>query len=457
MRLQPSQQSQMQLEDEILSMLEYKECPPPPDGGYGWVIVFASFMCNMIVDGIAYTFGVFIGEFVQYYGEGKGKVAWVGSLLSGMYLLVGPIVSALTNRYGCRIVCMIGSVIATVAFILSAFCSNSVSNLMFTYGVLGGIGFGLIYLPAVVCVGYYFETRRSLATGIAVCGSGFGTFTFAPLASYLIETFGWKGALLILAGLILNCVLFGALMKPLVYTEGDRTVDSNGDVKPLLQRMAEEKRIQMERGSIGGSYFMVQLPDGTKERRMKMPINIDPGVHSSFNLNEFGGTLTPVPTLPTIVETTGSGTATASNSTSSTNPVQKPNTTLTETTTNKIACDNQTSSTNENTDNSNNVKKDVSINNTKSTITAATVNLNSVVMNLKKQNDIPRNASQPAMSLHSQHLPKNGSVPFFDRLRKSSMNEKFRPTLSKIKSSTSEMRRNPSRTSNIANNDVSFF
>ena len=31
---------------------------------------------------------------------------------------------------------------------------------------------GLIYLPAVVACGYYFEKRRALATGISVCGSG---------------------------------------------------------------------------------------------------------------------------------------------------------------------------------------------------------------------------------------------------------------------------------------------
>lgn len=104
---------------------------------YGWVIVFASFMCNMIVDGIAYTFGVFLGEFVTYFGEGKGKVAWVGSLLSGMYLSAGPVVSALANRYGCRAVCIAGSIISCVAFVLSTF-STSVNMLMLTYGVLGG-------------------------------------------------------------------------------------------------------------------------------------------------------------------------------------------------------------------------------------------------------------------------------------------------------------------------------
>lgn len=76
-------------DDDGISFCEYHDLPPPPDGGYGWVIVFASFMCNMVVDGIAYTFGVFLGEFVTYFGEGKGKTAWVGSLLSGMYLSAG--------------------------------------------------------------------------------------------------------------------------------------------------------------------------------------------------------------------------------------------------------------------------------------------------------------------------------------------------------------------------------
>ena len=82
----------------------------------------------------------------------------------------------------------------------------------------------MIYLPAVVAVGYYFETKRSLATGIAVCGSGVGTFAFAPLATFLLEEFGWKGANLILAGLILNCAIFGAMMRPLVYPKVVRII-----------------------------------------------------------------------------------------------------------------------------------------------------------------------------------------------------------------------------------------
>lgn len=48
-------------------------------------------MCNMIVDGIAYTFGVFLGEFCKYFNTGSGTVSWVGSLLSGVYLFAGKL------------------------------------------------------------------------------------------------------------------------------------------------------------------------------------------------------------------------------------------------------------------------------------------------------------------------------------------------------------------------------
>ena len=63
--------------------------PLPPDGGWGWVVVFASLVCNIIVDGICFSFGMFFIELIDYYGESKGKTAFVGSLIPGMYLGMG--------------------------------------------------------------------------------------------------------------------------------------------------------------------------------------------------------------------------------------------------------------------------------------------------------------------------------------------------------------------------------
>ncbi|XP_037087521.1 monocarboxylate transporter 12-like [Pollicipes pollicipes] len=284
--------------DVHVGELDFTEVPTPPDGGYGWVIVFASFLCNMIVDGIAYSFGIFMPAFVEYFGEGVGKVAWVGSLLNGVYLSAGPIVSGLTNVYGCRPVTIAGGIMAGTAFLISTTVS-SVSWLMLVYGVIGGLGFGLIYLPAIVTVNYYFESRRALATGIAVCGSGVGTFVFAPFASYMLGQYGWKGANMILAGIIFNAVVCGALMRPLVYKK------PKASQKPLLQKMAEDKQRQLKRGSnVSDSFFFVQLPDGTLERRPKWKMNADPGVHSSLALNEFGS---PSAALPTIAEAARTG------------------------------------------------------------------------------------------------------------------------------------------------------
>lgn len=63
-----------------------------------------------------------------------------------------------------------------------------------------GIGFGMIYVPAVITTGFYFEKWRALATGISVTGSGIGTIIMGPITKKLINHFSWRGALLIQAG-----------------------------------------------------------------------------------------------------------------------------------------------------------------------------------------------------------------------------------------------------------------
>lgn len=107
-----------------------------------------------------------------------------------------------------------GAILASICVIASTFAPN-VFTLFLTIGVGTGLGFGLIYLPAIVSVTVYFEKYRSLATGIAVCGSGIGTFVFAPVTEKLIEYYGWRGAMLIMGGIILNCIIFGMMFRPL--------------------------------------------------------------------------------------------------------------------------------------------------------------------------------------------------------------------------------------------------
>lgn len=185
-----------------------------PDGGWGWVVTASSFMISVLVDGICLSVGIFLNAFKYEFGSTTSQTAWVMSVLNGSYLFVGPIVSCIADKYGCRIVTIVGGIFCAISIFCSSF-STSIVSLIISFGVFGGIGLGFMYLPAIVMVGYYFDKKRALATGIAVCGSGIGTFLFAPVSSYLLQFFGWRGAMWITSSLVLHGVIFGAFYRPL--------------------------------------------------------------------------------------------------------------------------------------------------------------------------------------------------------------------------------------------------
>lgn len=149
------------------------------------------------------------------FEETKGHTSWVLALFVSMHAIFGPVSSICTNKFGCRLTTIVGGIIASLGCILSTF-AQTVNQLCFTFGLIAGFGLSLVYVPAVVIVAFYFEKKRAFATGIAVAGSGVGGFVFPVLVELLIEWYTWRGATLILGGILLNIVLCGALFRPLV-------------------------------------------------------------------------------------------------------------------------------------------------------------------------------------------------------------------------------------------------
>ena len=76
--------------------------PEGPDGGWGWLVVLAGFTCLCVLDGAAYTFGVFIDPLIEEMGGGRGQTSLAGSLLVSTYAFTGPLASRLVNSYGTR-------------------------------------------------------------------------------------------------------------------------------------------------------------------------------------------------------------------------------------------------------------------------------------------------------------------------------------------------------------------
>ena len=69
-------------------------------------------------------------------------------------------------------------------------------------------------MPAILMVQYYFDKRRPLAAGLSLMGHGLGTFIILPILHLLVEYYGWRGAMLLHSGLVLQNLLLSALYRP---------------------------------------------------------------------------------------------------------------------------------------------------------------------------------------------------------------------------------------------------
>lgn len=263
---EPENNKRSKANDNVsLASISSDSLPTPPDGGYGWVVVFAAFISNMITDGTAFSFGVLYDDLLDYFNESESKTSFVGSIFMGVPLLASPIASALINKYGCRAVSIAGGLVATFGFVLSYF-ANSIEFLCLSFGLVSGVGLAMVYTPAVVIVAFYFEKKRALATGLSVAGSGIGTLAFAPLVEILTAKYGWRGTILILSGVMLNTCVCGALFRPLSAPEppvrDDRKTITLPETKLLHHSPTGSDEIAKMRELYSDSYShsLIQFP-----------------------------------------------------------------------------------------------------------------------------------------------------------------------------------------------------
>ncbi|XP_040609100.1 monocarboxylate transporter 14 [Mesocricetus auratus] len=187
---------------------------PDIDGGWAWMMVLSSFFVHILVMGSQMALGVLNVEWLEEFHQSRGLTAWICSLSMGITLIVGPFIGLFINTCGCRRTAILGGLVNSLGWVLSAYAAN-VQTLFITFGVAAGLGSGMAYLPAVVMVGRYFKKRRALAQGLSTTGTGFGTFLMTILLKYLCAEYGWRNAMFIQGAMSLNLCVCGALMRPL--------------------------------------------------------------------------------------------------------------------------------------------------------------------------------------------------------------------------------------------------
>ena len=115
---------------------------PGPSGevkqsGWAWLIVLGSFFIHVLIDGMAYTFGVYTTDLVQHYGISRQSVGWINSALVGLTFVYGPIASKMSEQLGYRLTTTIGCIIITLGLTAVYFYSAYPFFVIMVSGVCG--------------------------------------------------------------------------------------------------------------------------------------------------------------------------------------------------------------------------------------------------------------------------------------------------------------------------------
>uniref|UniRef100_A0A672YI81 Monocarboxylate transporter 2-like n=1 Tax=Sphaeramia orbicularis TaxID=375764 RepID=A0A672YI81_9TELE len=210
----------------------------PPDGGWGWAVVFGSF----ISIGFSYAFPksltIYFKEIQEYFSVSYSEIAWVSSVMLASMYAGGPVSSVLVNRYGSRPVVMVGGVMVGTAMLLASF-GTSIMHLYLCVGLIGGFGLAFNLQPALTIIGTYFQVKRPLANGLAMTGSPVILSTLAPLNQFLFDSFGWRGSFLILGSICLNCCVAGSLMRPVTKVVPPKPAKSESKSQSCAERFID--------------------------------------------------------------------------------------------------------------------------------------------------------------------------------------------------------------------------
>ncbi|TIA09613.1 MFS general substrate transporter, partial [Aureobasidium pullulans] len=186
------------------------EPPAAPNGGYGWVCVACVAMINAHTWGLNSSYGVFLAYYLAnnvFPGASRLEFAFVGSLSIACALLVSPVATIFTRKFGTKTTLFTGVALETASLIGASFASQ-IWHLFLSQGVCFGFGMGFLFVGSVGIVPQWFTTRRSLANGIATAGSGLGGLVYSLATGAMIPSIGlaWAFRVLGIVAFVVNAV-----------------------------------------------------------------------------------------------------------------------------------------------------------------------------------------------------------------------------------------------------------
>lgn len=176
---------------------------------YAWVVVAVTFVTMLVAAGVRSVPGVLILPLEREFGWDRATISLAVSINIVLYGFCGPFAATLVERLGMRRM-MAGALLTISVAVALTTQMRDPWQLQFLWGIVAGLGVGaLAGWVAATTSNRWFAERRGLVVGVLTAAGATGQLLFLPLLAWLIEVFGWRPAVLFVAGI-------AALMSPLV-------------------------------------------------------------------------------------------------------------------------------------------------------------------------------------------------------------------------------------------------
>ncbi|CAN7938893.1 unnamed protein product [Ixodes hexagonus] len=197
-----------------------------PDSIHSWLTAAACALSAFFALAPLRSSGILYVIIMSEFNVSRQDASWTIMLLGGARVLSGLLAGPLGHRFTARPVILLGSVISALGVMLGFF-ADSIGTLHAALGVIHGFGSGIVYAMNPIVISEHFVKYKGLAMGINFAGSTLGTFVFPKLLEYLVQTFGFHGALLIFGALLLNSAAFSLFLRQPIWLKSDSTTSLN--------------------------------------------------------------------------------------------------------------------------------------------------------------------------------------------------------------------------------------
>ena len=168
--------------------------------GTRWLQLLLGLICMMAIASPQYVWTLFTKPLSAKLGIALPELQVTFSILIVLQTLFSPFQGALIDRYGPRLLISVGTVLSGLSWVLASQV-HSTSMLYLTYGGLGGLGTGIVYVGVVGLMVRWFPNHRGMAAGAVAAGYGMGAIlTTFPIASSL-EQRGLESTLWLFGGI----------------------------------------------------------------------------------------------------------------------------------------------------------------------------------------------------------------------------------------------------------------